>query len=264
VLDILSKGKTLMSRRGLRIIVAAGVLVAGGASGALAQSAEQVKARIEVGAQFLKSGDIELAAKTFTQVLDADATNWQARALLTLAYLSARDLDKVDTELRRLRAQNVPAATEAALDRQVTATRRTIQQRDELTGLLAAGKWQEALTNIDAADSPDSRKRLLKAYVAALRGEFDEARRLTSDSQFAAFDGSLEKRSAEFQVAREKAIVALNFLGARYCGGFDQMRHCADQPPLNRNQQAAWEAIRAGNGKVSSQFMAEKPRRPAT
>jgi hypothetical protein len=249
-----------MNSRWLQSIVAAGVLVAGAGSEALAQSAEQVRARIEVGAGFLKSGDIELATKTFTQVLDADATNWQARALLTLAYLTARDLAKVDTELRRLKAQNVPATTVAALERQVTSTRRTIQQRDELTGLLAVGKWQEALTKIDAADAPDSRKRLLNAYVFALRGEFDEARRLTSDSQFTAFNASLEKRSAEFQIAREKAIVALNFLGARYCGGLDWMFRCPEQPPLSRNQQAAWDEIRSGNGKVSSRFMAQKPK----
>ena len=177
---------------------------------ALAQSAQQIKARIEVGAGFLKSGDIELATKTFTQVLDLDATNWQARALLTLTYLSTRDFGKVDTELRRLKAQNAPAAALAPIERQIEATRRTIQRRDELTGLLAAGKWQETLTHIDAADVQDSRKDLLKAYVAALRGEFDEARRLTSDSQFAAFSASIEQRSADFQVARDKAIVALN------------------------------------------------------
>jgi hypothetical protein len=252
-----------MSRRWLLGIFAACLLVAGAVSSALAQSAQQVKARIEAGAGFLRSGEIELATKTFTQVLDLDATNWQARALLALTYLTVRDYAKVDVELRRLKTQNAPAAAVAPIERQLDAARRAIQQRDQLTGLLAAGKWQETLTNIDTADVQDSRKRLLKAYVAALRGEFDEARRLTSESQFAAFNASIEKRSAEFQVARDKAIVALNFLGARYCGGYDRMWRCADQPRLSGDQQAAWDEIRSGNGKVNPRFMVEKPDRPA-
>jgi hypothetical protein len=136
----------------------------------------QARARLEVGAAFLKSGDTELATKTFAAVADADPTNWQARSLLVLAHLSVRALDKVDVEVNRLKTQNAPAATVAAVERQVAAVRQTMRVRDELARLLDAGKWQEALTSIDAGALADSRKQLLRGYVAALRGEFDAIR----------------------------------------------------------------------------------------
>jgi hypothetical protein len=40
-------------------------------------TADETKAKLAVGPGFLKSGHLELATKTFTQVLDADATDWQ-------------------------------------------------------------------------------------------------------------------------------------------------------------------------------------------
>jgi hypothetical protein len=78
---------------------------------------EQARARLEVGAAFLKSGDTELATKTFAAVVDADPANWQARSLLALAYLSARDLGKVDIELNRLKTQKAPAQAVPGQDR---------------------------------------------------------------------------------------------------------------------------------------------------
>ena len=220
---------------------------------------EQAKARLEVGAAFLKSGDTELATKTFAGVVDADPANWQARSLLTLAYLAVRALDKVDVELNRLRTQQTPAATMAALERQVAAVRQTIQMRDDLARLLDAGKWQEALTSIEAGALADSRKQLLRGYVAALRGEFAEARRLTRDPQYAGVNASIAKREQEFQAARERALVAFNVLGYRYCGTMPgEMRRCVGQAPLSSTQQAAWDEVRAGGGKVSAAFMKEK------
>ena len=222
-------------------------------------TAEQARARLEVGAAFLKSGDTELATKTFAAVTEADPTNWQARSLLAIAYLSVRDLDKVDIELKRLKTQNAPAATVATLERQLTAVRQTLQVRDGLTSLLSAGKWQDALTGVDASGLADPRKQLLRAYVATLRGEFDEARRLTSDPQYAAINASIAKRQEEFQAARERALVAFNYLGYRFCGVYaGEMRRCVGQVPLNRVQQAAWDDVRAGGGKVSAPFMKEK------
>ena len=222
-------------------------------------TAEQARARLEVGAAFLKSGDAELATKTFAAVAEADPTNWHARSLLAIAYLSVRALDKVDIELKRLKTQNAPASTVAALERQLAAVKQTRQVRDDLTTLLSAGKWQDALTSIDASRLPDSRKQLLRAYLATLRGEFGEARRLTSDPQYAAINASIAKREQEFQPARERALVAANILGYRFCGVYPgEMRRCAGQAPLSRAQQAAWDDVRAGEGKVSALYMKEK------
>lgn len=243
---------------------AAGLVLALGitALGASAQTpltAEQAKARLDVGAAFLKAGDRELALKTFVSVADADPTNWQARSLLALAYLSMREFEKADAELKRVKILNAPASTVATLERQIGGALQARQQRDQLAALLNSGRWQDAQTSIAALPFPEPRKQLLRAYVAGLRGEFDEARRLASDPQYQAINASLAKRAEDFQAARERALVAFNVLGFRYCGNNTaEMRWCVGQAPLKGAQQAAWNEVRAGGGKVDGRFMREK------
>jgi hypothetical protein len=241
------------------LVVAAAIVVAVYPGHTWAQDPDPVKARLAVGAAFLKAGDLELATTTFRQVLDADATNWQARALLAVAYLTANDIGKASNEIERLRVQAAPAEMIDRLTRQTETIQRSTRLRDEVGALLAAGKWQDAIASIDRSELPEVRRNLLRAYVAVLRGEFDEARRLAADPQLADFRASIESRAEAFQVAREKALVALNVLGNRFCGeNYFEMRLCADAAPLPPLQQQAWDEIRSGGGTVSAGFMEPK------
>ena len=237
------------------------VLVYAARGATVAAQNGQRDARLDAGAAFLKSGEIELATKTFMAVLDGDPASWQARSLLALSYLAARDLDKVGTELTRLKTQAAPPAAIEVIERQLAGARQAARLRDEITQLLHVGKAAEALSRIESIDIPGSRKQLLRAYVAALRGEFDEAARLTDTPELADFNGSVKRRAEEFAVAREQALVALNVLGERYCGdGLGEMRRCQGWPPLSPVQQSAWDVIRSGNGKVNAAVMPEKVR----
>jgi tetratricopeptide (TPR) repeat protein len=226
---------------------------------AAAQNADLDKAKVEAGAAFLKSGEVELATKTFLGVLESNPTNWRARALLAQTYLSASDLDKADIELKRVRTLSAPPAVIELIDRQLAGARQTSGLRDELTRLLDIGKTAEALSRVARTDLPESRKQLLRAYVAAVRGEFEEAGRLTNTPELADFNASVTKRAQEFAVAREQALVAMNFPGERYCGeNIAEMRFCKDWPRLSAVQQSAWDVIRSGNGKVNAIFTPEK------
>src|SRR5262245_27093928 len=136
--------------------------------------------KVAAGAAFLKSGDTDLAVKTFANVLAEDPTNWQARSLLLLAYLTLDDVDKAQAELQRLKTLRAPEATTAQLEQHLAGVRQRGHIRDEVAGALRVGKWRQALTTVEASGFDDSRKRLMRAYVATLRGDFDEATTLAS------------------------------------------------------------------------------------
>jgi len=222
-----------------------------------AQNADSTRAKLEVGADFLKSGDIELATKTLTQVAEADPRNWRARALLALAYLNSGQLDRVGTELERLKTLKAPEAAIEAVQRQLSGRKQSNQLRDDLTTLLRAGKSGQTLSRIDGADLPSSAKQLLRAYVAMLRGDFNEAIQLTADPAFAEFNVRLKQRADEYVTAREAALVGLSYLGRRYCGpDVWDMRLCEDHR-LSSSERATWDTIRSGDGRVSAVFMQE-------
>jgi len=224
-----------------------------------AASPDVVSRKLSAGAAFLKSGEPGLAVKIFADIVNDDPANWRARSLLLLGYLGTGEVDKAQTELRRLRSLQIPPEPLATLERQVGGVAARIKLRDDVSGLLAVGKSEQAVSTIDKSDLSQAKKQLLRAYIAALRGHFDEAWQLTaSDPEAAAFTDSIAKRAEDFKAARETAMVAMNYLGSRYCGKYvGEMRRCEGQAPLTSAQQAAWNEIRSGKGKASPMFMRE-------
>jgi len=260
----------MMSRQPFRkaaIAVIASLLGFIPVHGTLAQGLDAAtRTKLAAGGNLLKAGETELAMKTFNAILDADPTNWQARSLLMLGYLSSQDAAKAQIELRRLKALNAPPETVGRLERQINTVLERIKLRDDLVALLQAGRWPEGLKAIDATPVAEGNKRLLRAYIAVMRGDFDQARQLTDAPEAASFRAGIAKRSDEFQAARSRALVALTYLSHRYCGlWIGEMRRCSDQTPASTPDQSRfWEDIRTGHGHVGTEFLRERSGRDVT
>jgi TPR repeat protein len=76
---------------------------------------------LATSASALKGGNFTVAVKLLSGILKDDPTNWQARALLLLAYLGTNSEANAKEEMLRLKADKAPIKTIASLDRELVA-----------------------------------------------------------------------------------------------------------------------------------------------
>lgn len=127
---------------------------------------------------------------------------------------------QAQVELQRARTLRAPAETLAMLEKQLVSAQQRARLRDDVSGALQHGKWQEALEFINKSALDDAKKQLMRAFVATVRGEFDEATTIIGlDPRLNPFRSAIVDRSAAFRAARDGALVALNFMSGRYCQG---------------------------------------------
>ncbi len=212
--------------------------------------------RVAAAGAFLKEGERELAERALNLVLEADPTNWRARALLAVAYLGANELGAAQREVARLEILKPPSEVLDRIRQQVAERVKKARLRESLAEALNAGTWRKALALIEESDLDAGQRRLLQAQVAATRGDFTTAAQISRDLGLQQFAQQVDARADEFAKGRVRAITALNYLGSRSCGHWlGEMRRCSDQPAMKPEELAAWEDIRAGGGNVPAFYM---------